>query len=64
VPTWYDIDTAEDLPRLYRDLLAERSSTYAQQTLATLHTMANNGLADLLVPHHAQLPEIQREISC
>ncbi len=46
VPPWYDIDTADDLPRLYRDLRAGVGT--APRTLAQLDMLASDGLADLL----------------
>ena len=47
VPIWYDIDTADDLRRLYND--TQRGVGNALQTGALLHSFARNGLADLLI---------------
>ena len=38
---WYDIDTADDLRVLYRDLRTARESVRAPRTLAMLHSMAS-----------------------
>ncbi|MBC8077093.1 MAG: TIGR04282 family arsenosugar biosynthesis glycosyltransferase [Chloroflexales bacterium] len=49
VPLWYDIDTADDLRRLYADLRARTGGAHAPATLAQLDALAQNeGLRQLL----------------
>lgn len=49
VPLWYDIDTADDLRRLYADLRARAGGAYAPATLAQLDALAQSeGLRHVL----------------